>query len=112
MQLVQEALIAWGKGLDQPVIMLPKFGADKDYRGETKSAVIFFGEKHPSLSVDGIVGDKTLGALQQEMSQLTGSVFTIQSVGVNDYTGLIHTPPPSAKWTPIVAIPIHFSTTP
>jgi hypothetical protein len=101
-QLVQEALIAWGKGLDEPVQLLPKYGADKDYRGETRGAVVFFQEKHPGLAVDGIVGDLTLAALTQEMTQLTGSIFSIKSVGVNDFTGLIHMPPPSAKWTPIV----------
>jgi peptidoglycan hydrolase-like protein with peptidoglycan-binding domain len=101
-QLIQEALIAWGKGLDEPVVLLPKFGPDKDYRGETKGAVIFFQERHPSLAVDGIVGDETLAALQHEMGQLTGSVFSIKDVGVNDFTGLIHKPPPSAKWNAIV----------
>lgn len=101
-QLIQEALIAWGQGLDEPVAMLPKYGADKSYKGETKSAVIFFQEKHPGLAVDGIVGDLTLAALQQEMSQLTGSIFSIKTVGINNYTGLIHTPPPSGKWKTIV----------
>jgi len=101
-KLIQEALIAWGQGLDEPVPLLPKYGADKDYRGETRGAVIFFQEKHPGLAVNGIVGDLTLAALQQEMNQLTGSIFSIKTIGVNNFTGLIHIPPPSAKWTPIV----------
>jgi hypothetical protein len=101
-QLVQEALIAWGQGLDEPVAMLPKFGADKDYKGETKSAVEFFQEQHPGLKRDGIVGDITLGVLQDEMNKLNGGIYSIQQVGINNFTGLIHIPPASNAWPAFV----------
>jgi len=101
-QLIQEALIAWGKGLDEPVDMLPKFGADKNFKSETKGAVESFQSEHPSLGTpDGIVGDHTLAELQREMDKLHGSIFSIDNVPNNDFRGVIHTPPPSAKWLTI-----------
>ena len=98
-RLMQEALIAWGKGLDEPVDMLPKFGADKIFGGETKGAVEFFQDNHPLLKKDGIVGDLTLADLEDEMSKLHGIVFTLEAAGHNEYSGLIHIPPPSKNWS-------------
>lgn len=97
-KLIQEALIAWGKGLDEPVEMLPKFGADQIFGSETKDAVEFFQDDHALLKKDGIVGDLTLAELEDEMSKLHGIVFTLEAAGQNDYTGLIHIPPPSKNW--------------
>jgi hypothetical protein len=100
-KLVQEALIAWGQGLDNPINPLPKFGADNFYGNETRDAVVLFQQEHPLLAVDGIVGDLTLGELDKEMGKLTGSVFTLTSVGHQDFGGLIHIPPASSQWTSV-----------
>ncbi|MGF2414588.1 MAG: eCIS core domain-containing protein [Ferruginibacter sp.] len=97
-QLIQEALIAWGKGLAEPVEMLPKYGADQIYGNETKGAVDFFQDNHPLLQKDGVVGDLTLAELENEMDKLHGIIFTLQAAGSNNYSGLIHIPPPSKNW--------------
>ena len=102
-KLIQEALIAWGKGLDEPVEMLPKFGSDQIYGSETKSGVEFFQEEHPFLKRDGIVGDLTLNEMQIEMDKLHGIIFTLQAAGQNDYGGVIHIPPPSKNWQQVTA---------
>ncbi len=102
-KLVQEALIAWGKGLNDPIEVLPRFGADQIFGGETKAAVEFFQDEHPILKKDGIVGDLTLAELQVEMDKLHGLIFTLEAAGHNNYTGLIHIPPPSKNWQQVTA---------
>ena len=101
-KLVQQALIAWGKGLDNEVDLLPKYGADGIFLTETHDAVVYFQEMHPGLEVDGIVGDLTLSELQKEMDNLHGIIFTLQTVGQNNFTGLIHIPPPPLQWKKIM----------
>ena len=111
-KLIQEALIAWGKGLDEPVEMLPKFGADQIFGSETKGAVEFFQDNHALLGKDGIVGDLTLAELEDEMSKLHGIVFTLEAAGQNEYTGLIHTPPPSKNWPSVTVTADEFFDSP
>jgi hypothetical protein len=96
-RLVQEALIAWGRGLDTPVDMLPVFGVDGNFKDETLAAVKRF-QRQSSLKFDGVVGRETLAALQKAMDDLRGSIFSLDTVGRNDFQGLIHTPPPSNSW--------------
>ncbi|MEW6207957.1 MAG: peptidoglycan-binding domain-containing protein, partial [Acidobacteriota bacterium] len=97
-KLVQEALVAWGRGLDTPVDMLPVFGLDGIFKEETLAAVKRF-QQQSSVAADVIVGPQTLSALQKAMDELHGSIFSLDTVGRNDFEGLIHTPPPSPSWT-------------
>ena len=102
-KLVQQALVAWGKGLDNPVELLPEFGADGVFGKETEAAVHFFQNEHPPLADDGIVGDLTLAELQSEMDKLHGIIFTLETVGHNVYEGKLHIPPPPKQWKPVNA---------
>lgn len=101
-QLVQEALVALGRGLDEPVQVLPGFGADSIFGDETLAAVKRF-QQSASLAVDGIVGPLTLGALERQLATLHGSIFTLDKVGNNVCAGVIHVPPPAASWTSLLA---------
>jgi peptidoglycan hydrolase-like protein with peptidoglycan-binding domain len=107
-KLVQEALVAWGRGMEDPVELLPVYGADGNFKKETKGAVEFFQSKHPGLTVDGVVGDHTLAALQKEMDQLHGKIYKLEAVGNNVFTGLIHTPPSPAQWRNVNTTPKAF----
>ncbi len=98
-KLVQQALIAWGQGLDEPQVMLANYGADGIFGDETENGVRFFQGNHPVLVNDGIVGDLTLAELQREMDRLHGSIFAMVSEGYNDYRGAIHVPLPPANWS-------------
>ena len=59
--LVQQALVAWGCDEDLGHL-LPKFGADRSFGSETRSAVKTFQEKE-GITDDGIVGPITMGKL-------------------------------------------------
>jgi hypothetical protein len=103
-KLIQEALIAWGRGLDDPRKMLPQYGADRDFRGETRAAVKEF-QQYWSIKDDGIVGPITLGKLQEAMENLKGSIFTIDTVPEKYYQVAIHIPPSSDSWKSLTETP-------
>lgn len=72
-ELVQQALRAWGcQTLD--VNLLPRFGVDRSYKGETTRAVKRF-QAEETITQDGIVGPVTLGRLDRfvGLGGLTGS---------------------------------------
>lgn len=104
-QLVQEALVAWGKGLDEPLDLLPQFGADGDFGGETEEAVFTFQGRTPGLVEDGVVGDLTFSALEREMADLHGFKFTVDTVPDNVFSGLVQVPAPAASWSTFNAVP-------
>ncbi|MBR5438743.1 MAG: spore cortex-lytic enzyme [Clostridia bacterium] len=76
-KLIQKKLKNWG---------YYKGSVDGIYGSQTKSAVKLF-QKRNGLTVDGIVGNKTLAAMGISQSMLTGSSSKPnQSTGVNGYT--------------------------
>jgi peptidoglycan hydrolase-like protein with peptidoglycan-binding domain len=60
-QLIQQALLAWGCE-HQNRNLLPNFGADADFGGETESAVRSF-QNAMGISQDGLIGPITLSRL-------------------------------------------------
>lgn len=63
---VQRALIALASRTGEAAFMLPKYGADGDYGGETKGAVVAFQEKH-GLAATGVVDLETAKALDKAL---------------------------------------------
>lgn len=68
--LVQQGLVALGRLTKNPALSLPKGGADGDLGPETTAAVKAF-QASAGLTVDGVVGRKTLAALEAALVKAT-----------------------------------------
>ena len=104
-QLVQEALLAWGRGLEVPVNPLPGFGADGKFFDESKTGVELFqrswGGINAPLDVDGLVGPLTIAALEEAMQQLNTSEYFLNATPDNHFTGTINFILAPAAWSTI-----------
>lgn len=100
--VMQNKLLAWDPDL------LPNFGADGDYGGETISAVSTFQAAH-SLLVDGIAGPETLAAIDLQAA-LTGDPnayppqVMLSHVAVSDSGPLGPAAPPRRSAEGVIAL--------
>jgi len=110
-RLIQQALLAWGRGKIVPKDPLPIFADDAIFGDETLTAVWTFQSEwtgaNAPLQVDGLVGPLTLGALEAAMADLNVSEFWCNTAPNNHITGTIHHILPPASWS---AIPVMRST--